>query len=197
MYFRWLENNSLSALNLGLMDAFGPASIPHTSKYVPLLGKSVSSTVFSSIFPLAHVTNNHKVTLIHPNGVNLSDYERRLDKQIEAYQARLAHLAWAAIPEDMRGDLAVECGLVEGEEPGACVYAQHRDKLREAMAKCDWLRPQEDFDLLENQIKLGKNFKKYLMALKKEAKKSDTSGMKSKSTGSSSSDNDERKTRIK
>lgn len=191
IHTRWLEKNSLSALHLGLMDAFGPASIPHTSKYVPLLGKSVSSTVFSSLFPLAHITNNHKVTLIHPNGVNLSDYERLLDRQIEVYQARLARLAWASIPEDMRGDLAVECGVGVGEEPGACVYLQHRGKLRAAVAKCDWLRPQEDFDLLEHQIEVGNNFKKYLKALRKEAtKKMDTSW---KGSGSSSSDSDERK----
>ena len=170
------------------MDAFGPASIPLTSKHVPLLGKKVSSTVFSSLFPLAHIANNHRVTLIHPNGVNLSDYERRLDKQIEAYQSRIACLAWSAIPEDTRGDLAVECGMGVAEEPGACVYVQHRERLRAAMT--EGLRPQEDFDLLEHQIELGENFKKYLMALKKEGtKKMDASLRRS---GSGSSNNDER-----
>lgn len=178
------------------MDAFGPASIPRTSKHVPLLGKSVSSTVFNSLFPLAHVTNNHKVTLIHPNGVNLSNYEQRLDKQIEAYQARFARLAWDAIPEDTRGDLAIEYSVEEGEKLGASVYKRHRQKLRDAVAECDWLRPQEDFDLLEHQIELGMNFKKYLKALRKEAeKKSDTSLKRPKSTGSTSSDDDERKIR--
>lgn len=157
------------------MDAFGPTHIPHTSKHVSMLGKQVSSKVFNSLFPLAHVTNGDQVTLINPNGVNLTDYEERLDRQLQIYWDRLSKLAWSALSEEQRTSLTAECGQ-EGEEegagPGVPSYREHRDKLREVMSECSWPHPQRDFDLLENEIDLGNNFKKYLKALKKEAVKS-------------------------
>ena len=149
------------------MDAFGPASIPHGSKHVPLLGKDVSSKVFSSLFPLAHVSSGHEVTLIHPNGVDLREYERKLDRQLEVYWTRLARLAWSAIPEEQRPSLGSE---VELEGPPS--YREHRKVLRATLAQCSWPRSKEDFDLLENEITLGVNFKKYLKAVKKEAERS-------------------------
>lgn len=177
------------------MDAFGPASIPHSSKHVPLLGKHVSSKVFNSLFPLAHVTNDDQVTLIHPNGVNLVDYETNLDKQVEVYWNRLSRLAWSALPAEKRSSLVDgfggqnDEGKEEGEEvePNMFLYKEHRDKLREALSDCNWPCPQEDFDLLEREINLGSNFKKYLKALKKEAERSrprDTSERESKSSQS-------------
>ena len=172
-FIRWLEKNSLSALNLTLMDAFGPAAIPHTTKHVPLLSKSVSSKVFTSLFPLAHVTNGNDVTLINPNGVNLKEYEGRLDKQIRIYQDRLTQLAWSALSKEEQSSLTDRCGLSErdGEDvEGSNIppYMKHRDKIRTALSECGWLRPKEDFDLLEREIDLANNFKKYLRALKKE-----------------------------
>ena len=150
------------------MDAFGPASIPHGSKHVPLLGKEVSSRVFSSLFPLAHVTSDSEVTLIHPNGVDLREYERKLDRQLDMYWTRLSKLAWSAIPEEQRPSLESECEFDTGPPP----YRDHRKKLRGVLAQCGWPRPKEDFDLLENEITLGINFKKYLKAVKKEVERS-------------------------
>lgn len=168
------------------MDAFGPATIPHTSKHVPLLSKDVSSKVFTSLFPLAHVTHGNEVTLINPNGVNLKEYEMKLDEQIAKYWDRLSRLAWSAIPEEwLFGLAATECeeeeeepsykegkGPKEGRGTSAPSYKEHRDQLRQTLAECNWPRPQEDFDLLEEEINLGRNFKKYLKALKSEAKRS-------------------------
>lgn len=166
------------------MDAFGPASIPHSSKHVPLLGKDVSSKVFSNLFPLAHVTNGNKVTLINPNGVNLKDYERRLNQQIQVYRKRLSRLAHSAIPDENLSSLGGECEVSEDEEdeeerdsevkeePTIPSYKKHRDKLRRAMADCGWPRPKEDFDLLEKEIDLANNFKKYLKALKNDIARS-------------------------
>lgn len=169
--------NSLSALNLTLMDAFGPASVPHSSKHVPLLGKKVSSKLFESLFPLAHVTNGKEVTLINPNGVSLTDYERKLDKQIEIYYNRLSRLVCAVLPENKRCGLTEESGTGdENEEDDAPSYKECREALREAMSDCGWPRPQEDFDLLEEEVALANNFKKYLQALKKEAEKANHRG---------------------
>ena len=168
---RWLEKNSLSALKLTLMDAFGPASIPRTSKHVPMLRKQVASKAFNSLFPLAHVTSGREVTLIHPNGVNLGDYEVRLDKQLQVYWDRLTRLAWSELSEERRSGLVSECGLGEGEIPS---YKEHRSKFREVLEDSGWPRPQVDFHLLEKEIDLGGNFKKYLKALKKEVRSGST-----------------------
>lgn len=165
------------------MDAFGPATIPHSSKHVPLLDKDVTSKVFSSLFPLAHVAHGNEVTLINPNGVNLREYEANLDKQLVKYWDRLTQLAWSAIPEEQRSCLEEECrGEEEGEQgaesvmsSGAPSYREHRVKLRETLTDCGWPRTREDFDLLEKEIDLGNNFKKYLKALKKEAERTGSS----------------------
>lgn len=196
MMTRWLVKNSLSALHLTLMDAFGPATIPHSSKHVPLLGKDVSSKVFASLFPLAHVAHGNEVTLIHPNGVDLKQYEKNLEEQIEKYWNRLSRLAWSAIPEEKCSSLEEELSKEEGVESKGGVwskegvessedgeseervksdtpsYKEHRAKLRQALADSGWSRSREDFDLLEKEIGLGKNFRKYLKALKIEAEKS-------------------------
>jgi hypothetical protein len=166
------------------MDAFGPANIPHSPKHVPLLDKDVSSKVFTSLFPLAHITHGNEVTLINPNGVDLKQYEANLDKQISKYWDRLSRLAWSVIPDDRRSCLEeeLECGRREGAESeeesegkarvGTPSYKDHREKLREVLADCNWPRAREDFDLLEREIDLGSNFKKYLKALKHEAERS-------------------------
>lgn len=123
--------------------------------------------MFSSLFPLAHVTSDNQVTLIHPNGVDLRDYEKKLDRQLDVYWARLSQLAWSAIPENERPSLGgSKCDL---EEPPP--YRDHRKLLRGVLAQCGWPHPQEDFNLLENEITLGINFKKYLKAVKKEVER--------------------------
>lgn len=167
------------------MDAFGPASIPHASKHVPMLGKHVASKVFNSLFPLAHVTNGDQVTLIHPNGVNLVEYESRLDKQVQLYWDRLAKLAWSVLAEEKRANLVSECEGEEGEGGAIPSYKDNRSKFREAMSDSGWPRPQKDFDLLEEEIELGGNFKKYLKALKKEVVRS---GSRNRASYSSLSD---------
>lgn len=189
---RWLEKNSLSALHLTLMDAFGPANIPHSSKHVPLLDKDVSSKVFTSLFPLAHVTHGNKVTLINPNGVDLKEYEANLEKQIAKYWDRLSRLAWSAIPDEKRSEefQSRKKGAESEEESeermksGAPSYKEHSVKLRELLADCGWPRIREDFDLLEKEIDLGNNFKKYLKALKKEAERSGSRNASRKGTQS-------------
>ena len=169
------------------MDAFGPATIPHTTKHIPLLKKNVSSKVFTSLFPLAHVTHGNEVTLIHPNGVDLKSYEEKLDKQVEIYWDRLSHLAWSAISEEKRSSLSAELGLNEGAKPPS--YLKHRDTLRGLVADCGWTRPQADFNLLEEEINLANNFKKYLKAVKKEAERSSTNSLTRRRRQFSSSDN--------
>ena len=108
------------------------------------------------------------------------DYETRLDKQVQVYWDRLTRLAWSELSEDKRAGLIRECGLEEeggvstSYAEGGVVpsYKEHRDKLREALSESGWPRPQKDFDLLEEEIELGGNFKTYLEALKKEAVRS-------------------------
>ena len=158
------------------MDALGPASIPHTSKHVPLLGKDVTSKVFATIFPLAHISNGNEVTLINPNGVNLKDYEEKLANQVDVYWDRLSHIAWLCLEEEVRSSLADSCKEeeeAEGEGEGAEIpsYKDHRDKIWKVLEESGWPRPKEDFDLLEREIDLADNFKKYVKALKIEARK--------------------------
>ena len=162
---RWLSKNSLSSLKLTLMDALGPTAIPHTSKHVPLLQKNISSKVFNSVFPLAHVANDNRVTLINPNGVNLIDYESKLDKQVMIYWNRLSHLAWDAIPVERKPLLLTDCGLEDDQTPS---YKEYRELLNSMLKELGWPRPQVDFDLLEEEIRLAERYRQYSVSLREE-----------------------------
>ena len=152
------------AKRLTLMDALGPAAVPHTAKHVPVLDKHVTAKVFSSILPLAHVSHDHQVTLINPNGVDLTAYQRQLQQQSQTYWHRLTRLAWTAVPEERRGEVG---GVPEGEAPP---YQQHRAALRELMAELGWPRPQKDFDLLEAELALVESYQQQAQALQEEAR---------------------------
>ena len=111
---------------------------------------------------------------------------------MEVVHARLACLAWESIAEKIKSDLALELGIEERQLPSADTYIQHREKLRAAVEKSGWPHPQEDFDLLEDQIKLANNFQTYLNALKAEVQRRNARKMPN-STGEMSSDEEERK----
>ena len=162
---RWLSKNSLSSLKLTLMDALGPTAIPHTSKHVPLLQKNVPSKVFNSVFPLAHVANDNRVTLINPNGVNLIDYESKLDKQVVVYWNRLSRLAWVAIPAERKPSILTDCRLEDDQTPS---YKEHRELLNSMLEELGWPRPQVDFDLLEEEIRLAESYRQYSVSLRGE-----------------------------
>ena len=151
------------------MDALGPASIPHTTKHVPILQKDIHSKVFSQLFPLAHISNGNSMTLIHPSGVDLIGYENRLDEQTEVYWARLSRLAWAAIPTENRPSVLQECGLEEGLVPS---YREHQAVLRRVLNQLKLPRLQFDFDLLEGEIRQAESYKQHSQLLREEVKKS-------------------------
>ena len=149
------------------MDALGPSAVPHSSSYVPLLDKHISSRVLPSLLPLAHVSpNGQKMTLINPTGPDLRPYHQRLEKQVEHYWQRLTQLAWGAIPADQWGVVREECGVGEEETPS---YQHHKTVLCRVMKELGWPRPQVDFDLLEQEIAQVETYKKYSTALMEEA----------------------------
>lgn len=153
------------------MDALGPSAIPHSAKHVPILDKKITSKVFNSMFPLAHVANGNKVTLINPGGVDLRGYEERLQCQIDLYWERLTKLAWDAVPTEKKDSTIVEC-VGEGSvaDPLMLSYKNHRDVLRKALDNLGWPRPQSNFDLLETEIKQAENFMKYSETLREESR---------------------------
>lgn len=59
-----------------------------------------------------------------------------------------------------------ECGVGGEEMPS---YQQHRTILRRVMKELGWPRPQEDFDLLEQEIAQAETYEKYSTVLMEEA----------------------------
>lgn len=45
----WLQNHSLVAKKLTLMDALTATMVPHSATYVPILNKPVASKVFKEV----------------------------------------------------------------------------------------------------------------------------------------------------
>lgn len=106
------------------------------------------------------------MTLINPNGVNLTAYEGRLGEQLELYRERLSQLAWRAVPAENRERVRQDCGMSEGEIPS---YPRHREILRRVLEELGWPRPQADFDLLEREIDIGESYLSHSAALREEA----------------------------
>ncbi len=136
-----------------------------------VMGPAHNNSMRPASFPLAHVTSITNTTLIHPSGINFTDYEQKLNNQVSVLNNRLAALAWEAIDENLKSSLASELDFNEGNMPSAHVYLKHKDKLMQAVAMCGWQRSQEDLDLLEDEVKLADNFKKYLKAVEEEVQR--------------------------
>ncbi|XP_052630044.1 von Willebrand factor A domain-containing protein 3B [Harpia harpyja] len=140
----WLKTHGLVARRLTIMDALAPTTVPHGTKYIPVLDKHVVSKAFDEILPLAHVSNDKKrITLINPQAVNLDAYKEKLEQAIKSYERRLNLVIWRALSQEERDKF---------KEDGPVQYMQHREALLEALENLGWPISYEDVILLEDEI---------------------------------------------
>nr|KAG5692190.1 hypothetical protein BaRGS_008736 [Batillaria attramentaria] len=100
---------------------------------------------------MAHVSGRQKnrVHLVNPNGVNLKDYEERLEKALDKYRRRLDKLVWDALPDEDKQEF-------ESDEP--VPFSEHRSKLLQLLSKADWPVAESDIICLEQEIEKGEKF---------------------------------------
>ncbi|NXW22894.1 VWA3B protein, partial [Circaetus pectoralis] len=147
----WLKTHGLVARRLTIMDALAPTTVPHGTKYIPVLDKHVVSKAFDEILPLAHVSNDKKrITLINPQAVNLDAYKEKLEQAIKYYErqvfsSEIYHVCiiWRALSQEERDKF---------KEDGPVQYMQHREALLEALENLGWPISYEDVILLEDEI---------------------------------------------
>ncbi|KAM6146441.1 LOW QUALITY PROTEIN: von Willebrand factor A domain-containing protein 3B [Phoenicopterus ruber ruber] len=139
----WLKTHGLVARRLTIMDALAPTAVPHGTKYIPVLDKHVVSKVFDEMLPLAHVSNNKRITLINPQAVNLDAYKEKLEQAIKSYERRLNLVIWRALSQEERDKF---------KEDGPVQYMQHKEALLEALENSGWPISYEDVMLLEDEI---------------------------------------------
>ncbi|XP_030333383.1 von Willebrand factor A domain-containing protein 3B [Strigops habroptila] len=169
----WLKTHGLVARRLTIMDALAPTTVPHGTKYIPVLDKHVVSKVLDEILPLAHISNNKKrITLINPQAVNLDAYKEKLEQAIKSYERRLNLVIWRALPQEERDKF---------KEDGPVQYMQHKEALLEALENLGWPISYEDVILLEDEILAALTYIQQASdlqeAVKKETEKSSESGI--------------------
>ncbi|NXO11539.1 VWA3B protein, partial [Oriolus oriolus] len=140
----WLKTHGLAARRLTIMDALAPTTVPHSTKYIPVLGKHVVSKVFDKMLPLARVSNDKKgISLINPQAVNLDAYKEKLEQAIKSYERRLNLVIWRALSQEERDKF---------KENGPVQYTQHKEALLETLENLGWPISYEDIKLLEDEI---------------------------------------------
>ncbi|XP_031956201.1 von Willebrand factor A domain-containing protein 3B isoform X1 [Corvus moneduloides] len=140
----WLKTHGLAARRLTIMDALAPTTVPHSTKYIPVLDKHVVSKVFDKMLPLARVSNDKKgISLINPQAVNLDAYKEKLEQAIKSYERRLNLVIWRALSQEEREKF---------KEDGPVQYIQHKEILLEALENLGWPISYEDIKLLEDEI---------------------------------------------
>ncbi|NXM45392.1 VWA3B protein, partial [Gymnorhina tibicen] len=159
----WLKTHGLAARRLTIMDVLGPTTVPHSTKYIPVLDKHVVSKVFDKMLPLACVSNEKKeISLINPQAVNLDAYKEKLEQAIKSYERqvyspeiyvcsrvsifflrRLNRVIWRALSQEERDKF---------KEDGPVQYIQHKEALLEALENLGWPISYEDIKLLEDEI---------------------------------------------
>nr|XP_011753632.1 von Willebrand factor A domain-containing protein 3B isoform X5 [Macaca nemestrina] len=159
----WLKTYGLVAKKLTLMDALSVAAVPHSSTYVPVLDKHVTSKVFDEVFPLAHVCNDtNKMTLINPQGAKLNIYKQKVEQAIQTYEKRLNKIVWRALSQEEKEKL-------DANKP--IQYLENKTVLNQALERLNWPISLKELSILESEILAGKMYIQQAMELQEAAKK--------------------------
>ncbi|XP_058134111.1 von Willebrand factor A domain-containing protein 3B isoform X2 [Dasypus novemcinctus] len=159
----WLKTHGLAARKLTIMDILSVTAVPHSSTYVPVLDKHVTSKVFDEVFPLAHVSSDtNKMTLINPHGVKLNVYKQKVEQAIKSYEKRLNKIVWRALSQEEKEKL-------EASKPMR--YLENKAALNEALERLHWPISLKELSLLEKEILAGKLYVQQARELQEAAKK--------------------------
>ncbi|XP_044525229.1 von Willebrand factor A domain-containing protein 3B [Gracilinanus agilis] len=164
----WLKINGLAAKRLTIMDVLSSSTIPHRSKYVPVLGKHVGSKVYDSVLTLKHVGNGSKqMILINPLSVNFKTYIQNVEQAVKSFKRRLNLLIWKAFSAKERKKLKLQ-------EP--VQYLEDKEAIQKALEEANLSISFEDMLLLENEIEAGNTYIKQAMEIQEASKKENPRG---------------------
>ncbi|XP_076989934.1 von Willebrand factor A domain-containing protein 3B [Tamandua tetradactyla] len=159
----WLKIHGLAAQKLTIMDILSVTAVPHSSTYIPILDKHVTSKVFDEVFPLAHVcSDTNKMTLINPQGVKLHIYKQKVERAIKSYEKRLNKIVWRALSQEEKEKL-------DANKP--MQYLENKAALNEALERLNWPISLKELSLLESEILAGKLYIQQAMELQEAVRK--------------------------
>ncbi|XP_007501135.2 von Willebrand factor A domain-containing protein 3B isoform X2 [Monodelphis domestica] len=164
----WLKIHGLAAKRLTIMDVLSTSTIPHRSKYVPVLGKHVGSKVYDSVLTLKHVGNGTKqMILINPLSVNFKTYIQNVEQAVKSFKRRLNLLIWKAFSAKERKKLNLQ-------EP--VQYLEKKEAIQKALEEANLPISFEDMLLLENEIQAGNTYIKQAVEIQEASKKENPRG---------------------
>lgn len=165
LFFSWLNNNSLAASKLTLMDALGPVSVPHDSKYVPIIDKHVRGKVFEEVLSVAHLTGDGQLSLINPQGVDLQRYVAQLDTYVSKCEAKLMRTAWSRLSPEEKQQLQHELSLSGRELPS---YSLHWETIKEFLRSCGQTDELCDLEMVEKERDQATAYREQAIALQED-----------------------------
>ncbi|XP_012936015.1 uncharacterized protein LOC101846493 [Aplysia californica] len=157
---QWLSRHGLLTQRLTILDALGSTFVPHRPKYISILDKHVMSKVFDEVLPIAHVSKSQQVRLVNPNGVNLKDYETKLQAALDKYRQRLNTIVWNALSEDAKEQF---------DSSTPVDFEENTEKLYRLLEEADWPVREQDVSLLAREIARAQKFLGQSQALRKAA----------------------------
>ena len=166
---KWIQENSLLSRNLTIIDALGPASIPHDPAHIDILDKDITGKVFEKILTKAHISGDGQVRLINPNGVDVRGYQEKLDQYVKECEDTLMKYCVHKLPHDIEKSLRIEVGASNGE---VLTYGEHFGALKEKLMelRCDD-ELLEEVERVREEILMAKQYRNQAESLLEEFNK--------------------------
>ncbi|VDP32792.1 unnamed protein product [Schistosoma curassoni] len=160
----WLSNHGLTAKKLRLTDLLKPFTVRLRPTYIPALRHHVVSEVLKQTLPIAYVnkkksTKSPEIHLFNPLAINFEQYEKDLRNALFLIEKKLIEIIFEYIDNDSLNNLRKDVNLDKYTKwrSKLCWYQDYANILK-TFEKNNWPFPQNEFNLLTNELDMGQKY---------------------------------------
>ncbi|KAK4471384.1 hypothetical protein MN116_004817 [Schistosoma mekongi] len=168
----WLSHHSLTAKKLRLNDLLKSFTVRLRPTYIPALGHHVVSEVLKQTLPIAYVNKNNfakspEIRLLNPLAINFEQYEKNLRNALYIIEKKLIKIIFEYINNDSLNKLRESVNLLNYTKwrSKLCWY-QDNACILNIFEVNNWPFPQNEFNLLTNQLDMGQKYMNEVKHLK-------------------------------
>ncbi|CAH8556129.1 unnamed protein product [Schistosoma haematobium] len=160
----WLSNHGLTAKKLRLTDLLKSFTVRLRPTYIPALRHHVVSEVLKQTLPIAYVnkkksTKSPEIHLFNPLAINFEQYEKDLRSALFLIEKKLIEIIFEYIDNDSLNNLRKDVNLDKYTKwrSKLCWYQDYANILK-TFEKNNWPFPQNEFNLLTNELDMGQKY---------------------------------------
>ncbi|VDP22285.1 unnamed protein product [Schistosoma margrebowiei] len=160
----WLSNHGLTAKKLRLTDLLKSFTVRLRPTYIPALRHHVVSEVLKQTLPIAYVnkkksTKSPEIHLFNPLAINFDQYEKDLRNALFLIEKKLIEIIFEYIDNDSLNNLRKDINLDKYTKwrSKLCWYQDYANILK-TFEKNNWPFPQNEFNLLTNELDMGQKY---------------------------------------